>query len=256
MDDGAATVVGSRNVGDVYFGAADDGLFLDLDVLAVGPVAREVSADFDRYWNSASAYPAARILPPVRQDGLAAIAAAAERVRSDPSSAIYVEAVRASSIAVALRDATLAVTLAPVRVVSDDPAKGLGLAPRQELLWPALTQAIGAPRRSLRLVSGYFVPTVAGVEAFADLARAGVNVAILTNALRATDVPVVHAGYAGYRAPLLRAGVRLFQLHGIGRAPPPKLGEGTVIGGSVGGGSSASALHAKTFVVDDERLFV
>ena len=62
--DGAATVVGGRNVGDVYFGAADAGLYLDLDALAFGPAARGVGVDFDLYWNSASAYPAARILPP------------------------------------------------------------------------------------------------------------------------------------------------------------------------------------------------
>lgn len=54
--DSQATIIGGRNVGDEYFGAADDVLFADLDVLAVGPVVQEVSKDFDRYWNSNSSY--------------------------------------------------------------------------------------------------------------------------------------------------------------------------------------------------------
>jgi hypothetical protein len=36
--DNQATIVGGRNVGDEYFGAAGDVLFVDLDVLTVGPV--------------------------------------------------------------------------------------------------------------------------------------------------------------------------------------------------------------------------
>jgi len=35
--DNQATIVGGRNVGDEYFGATEGMLFVDLDVLAVGP---------------------------------------------------------------------------------------------------------------------------------------------------------------------------------------------------------------------------
>src|SRR5574340_533285 len=61
--DAAATIVGGRNVADKYFDASDEIVFADLDVLAVGPVARDVAADFERYWNSVSACPARRLLP-------------------------------------------------------------------------------------------------------------------------------------------------------------------------------------------------
>src|SRR5574337_769648 len=59
--DAAATIVGGRNVADKYFDASDEIVFADLDVLAVGPVARDVAADFERYWNSVSACPARRL---------------------------------------------------------------------------------------------------------------------------------------------------------------------------------------------------
>src|SRR5690606_4307866 len=75
--DNQATIIGGRNVGDEYFGATQEVLFTDLDVLAVGPVVYDVSADFDRYWASGSAYPAASILsaaqPEQRQELMARI---------------------------------------------------------------------------------------------------------------------------------------------------------------------------------------
>ncbi|MEG2962633.1 MAG: phospholipase D-like domain-containing protein, partial [Janthinobacterium sp.] len=82
-----------------------------------------------------------------------------------------------------------------------------------------------------------------------DLAKQGVGVRILTNALEATDVAAVHAGYAKWRKPLLEAGVLLYESRrsweaGDARAQPGHLG------------SSASSLHAKTFAVDDQRIFV
>lgn len=56
--DNQVTVIGGRNIGDEYFNAAHDGVMYDLDVLAIGKVVGEVSADFDRYWASESSYPA------------------------------------------------------------------------------------------------------------------------------------------------------------------------------------------------------
>lgn len=63
----------------------DRGLLLvDLDVIAVGPVVTEVSKDFDRYWASQSAYPAARIIPTAGADAVAAFAAAIVRITGEP----------------------------------------------------------------------------------------------------------------------------------------------------------------------------
>ena len=55
--DNQATILGGRNIGDEYFNVTTDTGFADLDILAVGPLVGEVSADFDRYWASGSSYP-------------------------------------------------------------------------------------------------------------------------------------------------------------------------------------------------------
>ena len=60
--DGQVTIVGGRNIGAEYFGAREDVNFGDLDVIGVGPVASEVSAAFDSYWNSDRAVPADQLV--------------------------------------------------------------------------------------------------------------------------------------------------------------------------------------------------
>ena len=61
--DNRIAVVGGRNLGDEYFGASAESNFVDLDLALVGPVVRQVSGSFDRYWNSPSNYPIATISP-------------------------------------------------------------------------------------------------------------------------------------------------------------------------------------------------
>ncbi len=240
--DSQAAIVGGRNVGDEYFGATDGVLFADLDVLAMGAVLPELSSDFDRYWASASAYPIDRIV--VRETAAPDPAAQPER---DPRAARYVEALRQSRFVSEVLGGGLVPQWARVEMVSDDPRKGLGQAEKEGLVTHQLAQVLARPpQRSLDLVSPYFVPTAAGVAVFERLAARGVRVRILTNALEATDVSAVHSGYARYRKALLRSGVELYEM----RRGAVVMGRSRVLG------SSGSSLHAKTFAVDGERVFV
>jgi cardiolipin synthase C len=133
-------------------------------------------------------------------------------------------------------------------MVSDDPAKGLGRAPEDALLWSRLKRILGVPTQELQLVSPYFVPGRTGEQFLTTLARRGVRTTVLTNSLEATDVPAVHAGYARWREQLLQAGVRLFEMKRAFASPPVKA-HGPA-------GSSHSSLHAKTFSVDRSRVFI
>src|SRR5262249_49412648 len=54
--DNQVTIVGGRNIGNEYMGAESGVAFADLDVVATGAVVRDVSSEFDSYWNSPSAY--------------------------------------------------------------------------------------------------------------------------------------------------------------------------------------------------------
>jgi len=247
--DNQATVVGGRNVGDEYFGATHDVLFADLDVIAVGPVVKEVSNAFDRYWASGSSYPAQQVLPPVRPGRIVEVSAAAQRIAQSPEAAAYTSALRESSFVHDLLGGTLELDWVTAHMVSDDPAKGLGLAVPEALLIHDLKRALGDPVTDFQLVSPYFVPTAAGVAWFRALAERGVEVKVLTNALEATDVAFVHAGYAKRRKPLLKAGIRLYELRRAMTDSGP-----TKLAGSMG--SSGSSLHAKTSSIDRSRVFI
>src|SRR5690606_16191916 len=144
---------------------------------------------------------------------------------------------------------------ASVRMVSDDPAKALGKAPREGLLISRIDRLLQHPQHSLHLVSGYFVPTSKGVDGFIAMAQRGVELDIITNALEATDVPIVHAGYADHRKPMLRAGIRLWELRHQSGSLSWREASGDGGSGSVSG-SSGAALHAKTFTADGRRVFI
>ena len=55
--DNAVAITGGRNLGDTYFGQSEGTNFVDLDVLAAGRIARDLSRSFDQYWNNPLAYP-------------------------------------------------------------------------------------------------------------------------------------------------------------------------------------------------------
>ncbi|PIF27050.1 phospholipase D-like protein [Acidovorax sp. 56] len=55
--DNAMGIAGGRNLGNAYFGNDESGNFVDLDVLATGPVVQALSRSFDAYWNNPRSYP-------------------------------------------------------------------------------------------------------------------------------------------------------------------------------------------------------
>lgn len=248
--DNEATVIGGRNVGDEYFGATDGVLFADVDVIAIGPVVHQVSNDFDRYWASDSSYPADRMLPQAEGDAIAKLTAQVAAAERETAAVAYLEAVRKSTFVQQLVQGTLPLEWASARMISDDPAKGLGRAAADDLLPQKLKAMFGTPTSHVDLVSPYFVPAKAGVDLFKGWAKQGVRIRVLTNSLEATDVAAVHAGYARRRRALLESGVTLYELR-------LRSGPGVETRRTVGVmGSSGSSLHAKTFAVDHTRAFV
>lgn len=257
--DNQATVVGGRNIGDEYMGAETGVAFADLDLLAVGAAVPEVSAIFDAFWNSESAYPVASLLAPNAAGSPEETRRGWQQRLQRPGAQRYLEAVRRLAMLEQMRSRTLALEWVPARVLSDQPSKVLLPPDRRDVqMSPLLEEALGQPQRELMLVSPYFVPGKEGTAALLAMAARGVQVAILTNSLAATDVGVVYSGYVRYRRELLQGGVRIYELMPAGeplvqeeeeRQRPRGFG-------SSGTGSSAASLHAKTFGVDRSRIFV
>lgn len=245
--DGRVSILGGRNIGDEYFGTGEIPLQMDLDVLAVGAVVPEISADFDRYWNADATHSAARILD--RRADPEAMAARFHRVENDPRHATYRAQLEQSDLVSRLATGGLALEWTNATLISDDPARVFDRVPRSKRFTARLLDAIGPIEHRFDGVTPYFVPGEAGVAAFTAMVRNGVTVRMLTNSLEATNMLPVHAGYSKRRAPLLCAGVGLFEL----RAQAAGASERDRLGPL---GSSGSNLHAKTFAVDGARIFI
>jgi len=109
---------------------------------------------------------------------------------------------------------------APSRVLVLDSRPGRG----HEETASVLAAVVGAARERVWVTNAYFAPRRRAIDALAEAVRRGVDVRVLLPGV--SDVPIVrHAGH-GWYAPLLAAGVRIFEYQ-------------------------PAILHAKTAVVDD-----
>lgn len=251
--DGSVAIIGGRNIADSYFGATDDFLFSDLDVLAIGPVVDDVNREFDAYWNSKSAYPVDLIIGSEGEKVAVGepIEGIAQRRHNEAAAKQYLTATNDSEFFARLVDDKLNLVWAPTKMLSDDPRKGLGEAAPDGRLYPKLENVIQQTNQRLYLVTPYLVPTESGVAVLTELAARGVTIKILTNSLAATDLAVVHAGYVKWRKALLEAGIKLYEL----RPTEAELTGDTETDSSFTL-SAGSSLHAKTTAMDGERLFI
>lgn len=247
--DNRIAVVGGRNVGDEYFGAGEEINFVDLDFAMLGPVVRDVSASFDKYWNSASAYPIESLDPEGVND------AALGKLRARLAEHEVGAAGSTYAVALAGRDLVQRMVAGdwPMQwssryeFVSDDPRKVTMKKRDAERTQVGLTLVpmLKDSTSRVTVISPYFVP---GDEVTQDMARAagsGKEVRILTNSLVANDVAAVHGGYSRYRKALVEGGVALWELKPANGSPNASLF-----------GSSGASLHTKAFAVDGEKLFV
>lgn len=246
--DGAATVIGGRNIGDIYFAYGEGTAYFDFDVMAVGPAAVEVSENFDAYWTSGSSYPAADVLPP-SENGLGELAAAVAEAQQSALGSDYVAAVDQAPVVSRLLAGEDILEWTTVTLVSDDPAKGLGQAADEDLLIGQLPGILARPTEKLDLVSAYLIPGEGGTALLERYLADGVRTRLVTNSLEATDVPVVHSAWMGYRDRLVRAGAGVLEL----KARPDRPDGASLVQILTG---SQSSLHAKTFAVDDARIFI
>lgn len=249
--DNQVTIVGGRNIGNEYFEADPSVDFNDLDVLATGPVTREVTASFDRYWNHPLAYPIATLQPSLPEDeSLPVFRDKLNAYVDTQRDGVFLSALHDAPLAHRLRKGDLDLRWGSASVVADDPDKLVSDRGDTHFhLATALQPRFAALQHDLVIFSPYFVPGKQGTEFLSNLARRGIRVRILTNSLASTDVAVVHAGYAKYRKDLLRAGVELFEM---------KADENTADddGKRMLSGSSRASLHAKSFVLDHETIFI
>ena len=210
--DNAAAIVGGRNIGDIYFGVNTIANYRDLDVLAVGPVVRDLSGVFDRFWNSPATVPIAAIAD--RAYGAADLAAILSRLHEEIAAADYPYPIdqdldeSGGAQRAELRDNLV---WAHGRVIADDPetvARGM----ESDDVVAFIRGRVAQLKEELLVESPYFVLPAGAQATVKALHERNVRVRVLTNSLASNDMLPAHSGYAKTRRRLLENGMELYEL--------------------------------------------
>ena len=282
--DNAVAITGGRNLGDTYFGQSDGVNFVDIDVLAAGRIARDLSRSFDQYWNNPLAYPVQSLMTAKDLERLKPALAASSANGGESLSApaqlatptdtpnkttltrIAVSPAGLTTTMAALPDATdlrlLSWTWAAATMLVDKPSKIAEDADTTEAsndtAVDGLLSLMSSAKSDLLVVSPYFVPGPGMMRQFEAIRKNGVRVRVLTNSLASNDAVAAHAGYARYREGLIAMGVEMYEMRAEQRGTLTSFGTGSGSAGGSGGskGASRASLHAKAVVVDNRLLVV
>ena len=247
--DGALGIVGGRNIGDEYFDLHRSMNFRDRDIVAAGPVVRDMSANFDAYWNSRWSYPIAQLAP--ESAGDAKLIDDARATASD-TTGLGERPVQERDIALAQTDrALVGATWATAELIYDAPAEDMQASadtPRETA--KALRQEVQRAQSEILLESAYLILGDDQLDALEETRKRGVRVAVLTNSLSSNDLTTNHSGYARRRPAMLARGMELHEL----RPDPAACVVWIEFPGFCDNG--AVSLHAKSAVFDRRTVFI
>lgn len=164
--DNAVAIAGGRNLGDEYFDAHGEVNFSDLDVLAAGPVVRDISRSFDDYWNSEWAVPIEAFIDErPRPDQLAGFERALQARVEGFRDTEYARVLRETGLGSRLRSGQLPLITSAASALYDLPAKissaGADAAARQ-VFASRMRPIVEAAQREIILISPYFIPSDEG----------------------------------------------------------------------------------------------
>ncbi len=251
--DGKLAVTGGRNLADEYFDFHHEFDFRDRDVMVAGPVAADMSASFERYWNSPLARPVGELLPALAQGPQAAIRDSIHAYARDTSN--FRPEIRKVMEALPARFGAVVNELAwgEVRFVTDEPGKNDGNQGLQGggATTRFLADLLRGARRSVTIQSPYLIPNDTALALFKEAIARGVSVRISTNSMANNDNLKAVSGYLKRRKEILAAGVKVFEFK-----PQPGIQKNLQERYAIAKDKPIFVIHAKTLVVDGAAVFI
>lgn len=242
--DNRAVILGGRNIGDEYMGLNAKFNFHDLDVLGIGPVARQTSAIFDVYWNSDWVMPASAL-----QIAVSAAEQAENRAqliqRLNESASIARFPLAPQSWFNELAALHSRLHIGTSQVYSDLPS---GDTIEQVMLEKISAMTLTA-QRELLIINAYIIPAERGIATLRKLNERGVKMGILTNSLASHDVPAVNSHYKRWRKPILKAGAVLYEMRHDAQIQ-------SLVSDTAPTRAMFMGLHSKAMVIDRERVYI
>lgn len=248
--DGVAAIIGGRNIGDQYFGVNPGYNHRDLDVLCVGPVARQLSGDFDLYWDSAWSVPVQEVWgppAPTPQEVDESDRLRRESIASWPPWAYLADDGPQDDAGRLLRW-TENLVWAEGRVYTDPPSK----VHREDdgTMMDAIHDFASEVRNEVVLVTPYYglLNKRKVRKALESISDRGIRMKVLTNSLDSIDGAWGHVGWARARLSLIERGVEVHEMRPDAACRATHTAFVT--------GSQEVVLHSKVAVADCDVAFV
>jgi putative cardiolipin synthase len=244
--DNQASIVGGRNIADEYFQLKEDVVFEDFEVLAVGPIAEEISKSFDLYWNHSHAVPIDYFVSNKKNEELEIARAEVTEQLEQAYSAVYQRSIESHLLQDLIAD-RLPLIPADARLLSDSPDKLINeISDEHMQLANDLREVLLSAEEEVIIITPYYVPRNDGIQLLRNLTDRGLRVVIVTNSLASNNHVPVHSGYAKYRKDAIRAGAELYEV---------RANAGREFGGGDDDPDSLT-LHTKVFLFDRRYLFI
>ncbi len=242
--DNRAVIIGGRNVGDEYMGLHAEFNFHDLDVLGIGPVARQASEVFDEYWNSEWVMPVSALnlsVTDVEQD--AAYAQLLHHLEGAKSLANF--ALEPQAWSAEFADLQQRLHAGTSEVDSDYPAGDI----IEHVMLQRQHEMMLSAKEELLIINAYIIPAGRGISLLRELDGRGVDMNILTNSLASHDVPAVNSHYKKWRKPILETGAKLYEMRHDAAIQP-------LVSDTPPTQAKFMGLHSKGLVVDREHVYI
>ena len=246
--DNSMAVFGGRNIGDQYFGLSEDLYFLDDDILAMGKIVNDLTNQFEYYFSSKFSVSYENIADGDKSEMVKGKEDLEEYLKSKEAN-YYEELFLEREFVQLFIKKEVPFYFANADLYFDKPKKIETESDDKTYHLEGTIDQKYSPKKSFIITNPYFIPNVKIMDELRKLREKGVEIAVATNSLEATDGKFVYAYYKDYQEELLRMGVKLYEI--IPSALNDEL-KGQKYMSEV---ESITTLHAKTMIIDG-RYFV
>jgi putative cardiolipin synthase len=250
--DNSAFVIGGRNIENVYYAADKKNIFIDNDVLCIGPLAAEASNEFETYWNYPLSKNIQEISPQTRTPKeYKNLKKKLDETVNSISYGYYIKEAKSRKFAQAALKNEIPLVYGDAKIYFDIPTKIISSEEdTSSHLSERVTPYILNAKKSIRIINPYFIPNKHIMNNLKMLRKKGVEIYILTNSLATNDGIPVYSAYSLYQKKLLDIGVHLYELNPNSFQyiyKKQKYRKGSI---------PRSALHAKSMVIDDNIFII
>jgi len=249
--DNSAAIIGGRNIEDIYFAADKENIFIDNDVLAIGPMVAEASNEFATYWRSNISVDIKDITKGEDKADYKTLRKELFKSAHSLYHNEYIEEASQRPFTKAIKAHQLQLIYGNAHLYFDTPTKiTISEDETSSHLSEQIKPLFSKIEKSLKIINPYFIPTKNMIKRFRDLRAQGVEISIITNSLATNDGIPVYSAYSRHQKELLMIGVHLYELNPNSFKyiyKNQKYRKGSI---------PRSSLHAKNMIIDDKIVII